>query len=75
MRLLVFDEVVAALAPFVRGSARNGKYLTMVSVGEIGSDQTAALFGRFYNNGRFADSSYDAVSLQEILSVGLATTP
>ena len=75
MGLLVFDEVVAALAPFVGGPARNGKHLAMVAMGQISGHQTTSFFSRLYDNGSFADSCNDSVSLQEILSIGLTRAP
>src|SRR6056297_2466834 len=75
MCLLKLDEVVTALAPFIGSPTWNGKHFTMISVGQICSDQTAAFFCRLDYDGRFTDSSNNTVAFEEILAVGLASAP
>ena len=62
MRFLVFDKVIAAFAPIIGCPSRNGKYLSVVSVGQIRCHQTAAFLCGLDDYGSFTDSSNNSVT-------------
>src|SRR5690554_1619795 len=75
MSFLLFYQVITTSTLRIGSSPWCSKHFAVIRVGNIGSYQTTALFGRFYYNCCFGKTGDNPIPLQKISFVKGITTP
>ena len=69
-RFFLYQQVAAG-GVGVAYAARKGEAVALVAFGYLGGNEGATFGAGLYHEGGVADAGYDAVSLHEVLPVGL----